>query len=134
MGAAGASLEEMPEGDGSSGEALGLGLSLGMGIGLGAGLGAGLGQGPGAGAALGLGVGPSSGEEELQEVVRLADTELYVRWMQLATFLPVMRYTTLPNKYGSELILESARALTTLRQKTVRRWSTSLTHSFEGGE
>lgn len=111
--------EGVPEGDGSSGEALGLGLGLGMGIGLGAGLGAGLGQGPGAGASLGLGVGPPTGEEELQEVVRLADIELYVRWMQLATFLPVRRYTTLPNKYGSELILESARTLTSLRQKTV---------------
>lgn len=108
-------LEEAMEGDGTSGE------SLGTGNGLGAGLGAGLGQGPGvgAGAALGLGVGPSSGEEELQEVVRLADTELYVRWMQLASFLPVVRYTTLPNKYGSELILESARTLTSLRQKIV---------------
>lgn len=108
-------------GDASSGEGLGLGLGLGMGIGLGAGLGAGLGQGPGVGAGAGLGVGPGLGEEELQEVVRLADTELYVRWMQLATFLPVVRYTTLPNKYGSELILESARTLTSLRQKTVSR-------------
>lgn len=124
------SLEEAPEGDGSSGEALGLGLGLGMGIGLGAGLGAGLGQGPGAGAALGLGVGPPTGEEELQEVVRLADIELYVRWMQLATFLPVRRYTTLPNKYGSELILESARTLTSLRQKTVSSVTTVLRALF----
>ncbi|KAJ1522038.1 hypothetical protein ONE63_002356 [Megalurothrips usitatus] len=112
--AAGASMEEAVEGDGSA-ETLGSGLRLESG----AGLGAGLGQGPGVGAGAGLGTGPSLGEEELQEVVRLADTELYVRWMQLANFLPVLRYTTLPNKYGSELILESARTLTSLRQKTV---------------
>ncbi|PSN44064.1 hypothetical protein C0J52_15921 [Blattella germanica] len=34
--------------------------------------------------------------------LHLPDKELYVRWLQLATFLPVIRYTHLPSKYGDE--------------------------------
>lgn len=49
----------------------------------------------------------------------LPDKELYVRWLQLATFLPVIRFTHLPSKYGDEKVLEMARILTSLRQKTV---------------
>lgn len=50
----------------------------------------------------------------------LPDKELYVRWLQLATFLPVIRFTHLPSKYGDEKVLEMARILTSLRQNTVR--------------
>ncbi|XP_069682510.1 myogenesis-regulating glycosidase isoform X2 [Periplaneta americana] len=51
--------------------------------------------------------------------IHLPDKELYVRWLQLATFLPVIRYTHLPSKYGDERVLEMAKFLTSLRQKTV---------------
>jgi alpha-glucosidase (family GH31 glycosyl hydrolase) len=49
----------------------------------------------------------------------LPDKELYVRWLQLATFLPVIRYTHLPSKYGDEHVLEMAKVLTALRHKIV---------------
>jgi hypothetical protein len=49
----------------------------------------------------------------------LPDKELYVRWLQLATFLPVIRYTHLPSKYGDEHVLEMAKVFTALRLKTV---------------
>ncbi|KAF5283626.1 hypothetical protein FQA39_LY17275 [Lamprigera yunnana] len=51
--------------------------------------------------------------------VLLPDKELYVRWLQLATFLPVIRFTHLPSKYGDDKVLEMARILTLLRQQTV---------------
>ncbi|PNF28508.1 hypothetical protein B7P43_G14787 [Cryptotermes secundus] len=49
----------------------------------------------------------------------LPDKELYVRWLQLATFLPVIRYAHLPSKYGDERVLEMAKVLTALRLKIV---------------
>ncbi|KAF2901313.1 hypothetical protein ILUMI_04874 [Ignelater luminosus] len=51
--------------------------------------------------------------------ILLPDKELYVRWLQLATFLPVIRFTHLPSKYGDDKVLEMARILTLLRQQTV---------------
>lgn len=51
--------------------------------------------------------------------ILLPDKELYVRWLQLATFLPIIRFTHLPSKYGDEKVLEMARILTLLRQQTV---------------
>ncbi|CAK9823352.1 Myogenesis-regulating glycosidase [Anthophora retusa] len=51
--------------------------------------------------------------------VNLPDKELYIRWLQLSTFLPVIRFTHLPSKYSDESVLEIAKRLTTLRQKTV---------------
>ncbi|XP_053985952.1 uncharacterized protein LOC128880184 isoform X2 [Hylaeus volcanicus] len=51
--------------------------------------------------------------------VSLPDKELYIRWLQLSTFLPVIRFTHLPSKYSDESVLEIAKRLTTLRQKTV---------------
>ncbi|XP_015118712.1 myogenesis-regulating glycosidase isoform X1 [Diachasma alloeum] len=51
--------------------------------------------------------------------VSLPDKELYIRWLQLSTFLPVIRFTHLPSKYSDEPLLEMAKALTTLRQKIV---------------
>lgn len=48
----------------------------------------------------------------------LPDKELYLRWLQLATFLPVIRFTYLPSKYDEKL-LERAKVLTELRKKTV---------------
>nr|CAD7594626.1 unnamed protein product [Timema genevievae] len=49
----------------------------------------------------------------------LPDKELYIRWLQLATFLPVIRYANLPSNYGDESVLEMAKVLTSLRLKTV---------------
>lgn len=51
--------------------------------------------------------------------VNLPDKELYIRWLQLSTFLPVIRFTHLPSKYSDESVLEIAKTLTTLRQKIV---------------
>ncbi|XP_016768463.1 uncharacterized protein LOC726210 isoform X2 [Apis mellifera] len=51
--------------------------------------------------------------------VSLPDKELYVRWLQLSTFLPVIRFTHLPSKYSDDSVLEIAKRLTSLRQKTV---------------
>jgi len=50
----------------------------------------------------------------------LPNKELYIRWLQLATFLPVMRYSHLPSQYrGNDQVLELAKVLTALRQKMV---------------
>lgn len=49
----------------------------------------------------------------------LPDEELYVRWMQLATFLPVIRFRHLPSWYKDERVLELAKELTAIRQRTV---------------
>uniref|UniRef100_V9II49 Putative family 31 glucosidase KIAA1161 n=2 Tax=Apis cerana TaxID=7461 RepID=V9II49_APICE len=51
--------------------------------------------------------------------VNLPDKELYIRWLQLSTFLPVIRFTHLPSKYSDDSVLEIAKRLTSLRQKTV---------------
>ncbi|XP_049871882.1 myogenesis-regulating glycosidase isoform X2 [Pectinophora gossypiella] len=51
--------------------------------------------------------------------VDLPDRELYMRWLQMATFLPVMKFTHLPSKYNDEKVLEMAKNLTLLRQKLV---------------
>jgi myogenesis-regulating glycosidase len=52
--------------------------------------------------------------------IALPEIELYMRWLQMATFLPVMKFTHLPSKYNDERVLEMAKNLTLLRQKTVR--------------
>ncbi|XP_011554069.3 myogenesis-regulating glycosidase isoform X3 [Plutella xylostella] len=51
--------------------------------------------------------------------VALPEKELYMRWLQMATFLPVMKFTHLPSKYNDERVLEMAKNLTLLRQKLV---------------
>ena len=49
----------------------------------------------------------------------LPEKELYIRWLQLATFLPVLRFTTLPSDFKDEMVMEAAKELTAVRQKTV---------------
>jgi alpha-glucosidase (family GH31 glycosyl hydrolase) len=61
----------------------------------------------------------SAGDGGTSVHLPLPDKELYVRWLQLATFLPVIRYTHLPSKYGDDRVLEMAKILTALRLKTV---------------
>ncbi|XP_061720151.1 myogenesis-regulating glycosidase isoform X1 [Cydia pomonella] len=53
------------------------------------------------------------------ETKKLPEVELYMRWLQMATFLPVMKFTHLPSKYNDEKVLEMAKNLTVLRQKTI---------------
>ncbi|KRT82076.1 glycoside hydrolase, partial [Oryctes borbonicus] len=50
---------------------------------------------------------------------KLPNKELYIRWLQLATFLPVIRFTHSPNSYDDESLLEMAKMMTILRQQTV---------------
>ncbi|XP_074028988.1 myogenesis-regulating glycosidase isoform X2 [Leptinotarsa decemlineata] len=49
----------------------------------------------------------------------LPDEELYIRWLQLAAFLPVVRYHHLPSSYGEETISEIAKNLALTRQNKV---------------
>lgn len=64
--------------------------------------------------------GFSIGDLRITDESKLPDKELYMRWLQLATFLPVIRYTHLPSEYKSdENVLEQAKILTTLRIETV---------------
>ncbi|KAM3958512.1 LOW QUALITY PROTEIN: myogenesis-regulating glycosidase [Aphomia sociella] len=51
--------------------------------------------------------------------IELPERELYIRWLQMATFLPVMKFTHLPSKYNDEKVLEVAKNLTSLRQKLI---------------
>ncbi|CAH4023361.1 myogenesis-regulating glycosidase isoform X2 [Pieris brassicae] len=51
--------------------------------------------------------------------IDLPEKELYIRWLQMATFLPVMKFTHLPSKYNDERVLEMAKNLTILRQKLI---------------
>ncbi|KAG4065962.1 hypothetical protein HA402_006680 [Bradysia odoriphaga] len=49
----------------------------------------------------------------------LPDKELFIRWFQLATFLPAMRFSHLPSEYKNDLMTEVAKELFGIRQKTV---------------
>ncbi|XP_058455763.1 myogenesis-regulating glycosidase isoform X1 [Malaya genurostris] len=49
----------------------------------------------------------------------LPEVELYVRWLQLATFLPVLRFTHLPSEYKNDSVTEIAKELSNIRQQTV---------------
>ncbi|CAB3244196.1 unnamed protein product [Arctia plantaginis] len=51
--------------------------------------------------------------------IELPEIELYMRWFQMATFLPVMKFTHLPTKYNDERVLEMAKNLTTIRRNLV---------------
>lgn len=49
----------------------------------------------------------------------LPSTELYIRWLQLATFLPAMHFARLPAAFGSEFVTDVAKELMAVRQRTV---------------
>lgn len=49
----------------------------------------------------------------------LPNQELYLRWLQLASFLPVLRFTHLPSEYKNDYVTEVAKELTAIRQKIV---------------
>lgn len=49
----------------------------------------------------------------------LPEEELYVRWLQLATFLPAMHFARLPSAFAGAFVSELAKELMAVRQKTV---------------
>ncbi|KAM7348782.1 myogenesis-regulating glycosidase isoform 1-T1 [Cochliomyia hominivorax] len=49
----------------------------------------------------------------------LPEQDLYIRWLQLMTFMPSMQFNHLPSEYKSDYITEIAKELTTIRQKYV---------------
>ncbi|XP_065224802.1 myogenesis-regulating glycosidase isoform X2 [Planococcus citri] len=55
---------------------------------------------------------------DVESTNELPDRELYIRWLQLATFLPVIRFSYLPSQYDKEVI-DLAKNLTALRQQKV---------------
>jgi myogenesis-regulating glycosidase len=59
------------------------------------------------------------GKLMFEESTPLPDKELYIRWLQLATFLPVLRFTHLPSDYKDDEVTEIAKELSAVRQKTV---------------
>ncbi|XP_060526569.1 myogenesis-regulating glycosidase isoform X2 [Cylas formicarius] len=50
----------------------------------------------------------------------LTDQELFIRWLQLTAFLPVVRFNKLPNSYGDKKVLDAAISLAILRQNKVK--------------
>lgn len=63
--------------------------------------------------------GAVGGDILIEQNGTLPDKELYIRWLQLATFLPVLRFTHLPSEYKDETVTEIAKELASVRQKTV---------------
>lgn len=49
----------------------------------------------------------------------LPEPELYIRWIQMATFLPVLRFTHLPSEYKNDSLTDIAKELSIIRQKHV---------------
>lgn len=49
----------------------------------------------------------------------LPDRELYLRWLQLSSFLPVIRFRHLPSTYGDSSVLEMVKISTSLRHNKV---------------
>lgn len=61
----------------------------------------------------------TNGTVLFEDTTPLPDRELYIRWLQLATFLPVLRFTHLPSDYKDDGVTEIAKELASVRQKTV---------------
>ncbi|XP_050068491.1 myogenesis-regulating glycosidase isoform X2 [Anopheles maculipalpis] len=53
------------------------------------------------------------------ELPPLPDKELYIRWLQLATFLPVLRFTHLPSEYRDDTVTAIAKELADVRQRVL---------------
>ncbi|EDW53039.1 GM12624 [Drosophila sechellia] len=49
----------------------------------------------------------------------LPDQELFIRWLQLATFMPAMQFSHLPSEYRSDLVTRVAQELKEVRQLIV---------------
>ncbi|XP_017133254.1 myogenesis-regulating glycosidase isoform X2 [Drosophila elegans] len=49
----------------------------------------------------------------------LPDPELFIRWLQLATFMPAMQFSHLPSEYRSDLVTRVAQELKEVRQTVV---------------
>ncbi|KAF4532919.1 hypothetical protein B566_EDAN015631 [Ephemera danica] len=75
--------------------------------------------------------GPIGGECDID--TRLPDRELYIRWLQLATFLPVIVYRHMPNQYDSE-VERLAQGLAELRKTLINPLLIEgLNEALEGG-
>lgn len=61
----------------------------------------------------------ANGTVLFEDSTPLPDRELYIRWLQLATFLPVLRFTHLPSDFKDDGVTEIAKELASVRQKTV---------------
>ncbi|XP_060663430.1 myogenesis-regulating glycosidase isoform X1 [Drosophila nasuta] len=59
----------------------------------------------------------------------LPDMELFIRWLQLATFLPVMQFSHLPDEYQSKLVTRVAQELKNVRQTVVIKLLNKYLHS-----
>lgn len=64
-------------------------------------------------------VSDSEGNVIHEGKIPLPDRELYIRWLQLATFLPVIKFTNLPSDYKDDYVTDIAKQLDTIRSKTV---------------
>lgn len=64
-------------------------------------------------------VSDQNGTMLFRDPIPLPERELYIRWLQLATFLPVIRFTHLPSDYKDEALTEIAKELANVRTKTV---------------
>uniref|UniRef100_A0A0K8WHT9 Putative family 31 glucosidase KIAA1161 n=1 Tax=Bactrocera latifrons TaxID=174628 RepID=A0A0K8WHT9_BACLA len=49
----------------------------------------------------------------------LVEQDLFIRWMQLMTFMPSMQFSHLPSEYKSDYITDQAKELMSIRQKIV---------------
>lgn len=75
------------------------------------------------------------GDLRVFEPKHLPNKELYMRWQQLANFLPVIRYTHLPSDYVSDKdVLQQAKDLTSLRiAEVVPRLINYVTEALDKG-
>lgn len=64
-------------------------------------------------------VSDENGTMLFRDTIPLPEKELYIRWLQLATFLPVIRFTILPSDYKDDALTEIAKELANVRTKTV---------------
>lgn len=53
----------------------------------------------------------------------LPDKNLYIRWLQLAHFLPVVQYSILPSEYGDD-VMEIYKALSEMRKERLMKYIT----------
>lgn len=56
---------------------------------------------------------------QLLETPEPPERELYIRWLQISTFLPVLHFDHIPFDYKDDLVTEVAKELLNIRQKTV---------------
>lgn len=53
--------------------------------------------------------------------IALPEKELYIRWLQLVSFLPVLRFKHLPSEYRDEKLTKMVMKLSDERQKQLKK-------------